>query len=318
MSVASVITQHENSGRYFEAGGVKSFALDQGEGEPVVCMHGVPASSFLYRKVVPELAARGMRGIAFDLPGLGLADRPDDFDYSWTGLGQFAAAAVDSLGLERFHLVVHDVGGPVGFELAAALPERIASITVLNTLVEVDTFRRPWSMEPFAHRGIGEAYLRSLNKPLFRLLMRMQGVADMSQVSKDEFGAYVDLLRRGDRGRAFLKIMRGFELTREKRNLYVDVMGVAGIRCRSCGARTTPRSRSPSVASRPARRRGSSILDFPASTSSRRNRRRPSPTKSRRSPAPIRRSSAGGVGVDLGEKIALGRLFGERCSYGRP
>ncbi len=129
------------------------------------------------------------------------------------------------LELERFHLVVHDVGGPVGFELAAALPERIASITVLNTLVEVDTFRRPWSMEPFAHRGIGEVYLRSLNKPLFRLLMRMQGIADMSQVSKDELGAYVDLLRRGDQGRAFLKIMRGFELTREKRDLYVDVLG---------------------------------------------------------------------------------------------
>ncbi len=225
MSVASVITEHEASGRYFAAGGVRSFVLDQGQGEPVVCMHGVPASSFLYRKVVPELAARGMRGIAFDLPGLGLADRPDDFDYSWTGLGQFAAAAVDSLGLEKFHLVVHDIGGPVGFELAAALPERIASITVLNTLVEVDTFRRPWSMEPFAHRGIGELYLRSLNKALFRLLMRMQGVSDMSQVSNDELGAYVDLLRRGDNGRAFLKIMRGFELTQHKRDLYVDVLG---------------------------------------------------------------------------------------------
>ena len=153
MSVESVISQHESSGRYFDAADTRSFVLEQGAGEAVVCMHGVPASSFLYRKVLTELASRGLRGIAFDLPGLGLADRPTDFDYTWTGLGRFATAAVDALGLERFHLVVHDLGGPVGFELAAALPDRVASITVLNTLVEVDTFKRPWSMEPFAHRG---------------------------------------------------------------------------------------------------------------------------------------------------------------------
>ena len=225
MSIASVIDRHESSGRYFEAGGVKSFVLDEGSGEPVVCMHGVPASAFLYRKVVPELASRGLRGIAFDLPGLGLADRPNDFDYSWTGLGRFATAAVDALGLERFHLVVHDLGGPVGFEIAAALPHRVASITVLNTLVEVDTFRRPWTMEPFAHRGIGEAYLRSLSKPAFRLLMRLQGIEDMSSVSAAELGAYVELLKRDDEGRAFLKIMRGFERTPAKRALYVGVMG---------------------------------------------------------------------------------------------
>ena len=52
--------------------------------------------------------------------------------------------------------MVHDIGGPVGFELAAAAPERVRSLTVLNTLVEVDGFRRLWSMEPFARRGIGE------------------------------------------------------------------------------------------------------------------------------------------------------------------
>jgi haloalkane dehalogenase len=158
----AVIDEHRAAGRPFEAGGVSSFVREAGDGEYVVCIHGVPASCFLYRKVLAELAARGLRGVAFDLPGLGLADRPADFDYSWTGLGGFCAAAVDALGLERFHLVVHDIGGPIGFELAAAMPERIASLTVLNTLVEVDTFKRPWSMEPFARRRVGEVYLRTL------------------------------------------------------------------------------------------------------------------------------------------------------------
>jgi pimeloyl-ACP methyl ester carboxylesterase len=225
MASREVITRHEGSGRRFTAAGVESFVLDAGSGDAVVCLHGVPASAFLYRKLVGELDARGLRGIAFDLPGLGLAERPAAFDYSWTGLGRFAVAAVDALGLDRFHLVVHDIGGPVGFELASAVPHRVLSLTILNTMVEVDTFRRPWSMQPFALRGVGPAYLRSLNKPVFRALMRRQGIADTSAVTPAALDAYVDLLRRGDGGAAFLKIMRGFELTREKRDLYAGTLG---------------------------------------------------------------------------------------------
>ncbi len=215
-----MVERHRAAGRMFDAAGVRSFVREEGEGEAVVCLHGVPASSFLYRKVLPELASRGLRGIAFDLPGLGLAQRPADFDYSWSGLGRFCGAAVEALGLERFDLVVHDIGGPVGFELAAAMPERIASLTLLDTVIEVDRFKRPWSMEPFARRGIGEAYLAALTKPAFRALMRLQGIADPHAVPDEEVDAYVDLLKREDGGRAFLKIMRGFERTTEKRRLY--------------------------------------------------------------------------------------------------
>jgi pimeloyl-ACP methyl ester carboxylesterase len=224
MTSREVLALHEAAGRYFDAGGVRSFVREEGSGDPVVCLHGVPSSCFLYRKVIAELAGRGLRGVAFDLPGLGLADRPEDFDYSWTSLGRFAVAAVEALGLDRFHLVVHDIGGPVGFELAAAVPERVRSLTVLNTLIEVDQFKRPWSMEPFARRGIGEVYLRTLSKPSFRTLMRLQGIADMSATTKAELDSYVDVLKREDGGRAFLKIMRGFERTRAKRQLYAGTL----------------------------------------------------------------------------------------------
>ena len=195
-----------------------------GGGEPVVCFHSVPASCFLYRKVLRALASRGLRGIAFDLPGLGLADRPATFDYTWTELGRFCVAAVDALGLDRFHLVVHDIGGPVGFELAAVIPERVASLSVLDTLVEVDTFKRPWSIEPFARRGIGEMYVHTLSKSAFRMLMRRRGIQDPGP-SRAEVDAYVDLLHMGDGGHALLKIMRGFERTRAKRDLYIGVLG---------------------------------------------------------------------------------------------
>lgn len=224
MSVAGVIERHRSAGREFEAGGVRSFAWEDGEGEPVVCMHGVPSSAFLYRKVLPELATRGLRGVAFDFPGMGLAERPESFDYSWTGLGRFSIAAIDALGLERFHLVVHDIGGPVGFEVAAAARERVASLTILNTLIDVDAFKRPWSMEPFARRGIGEVYLRTTPAFGFRALMRLQGVEDMSALSRDELDAYLEMLRMGDDGRAFLKIMRGFERTAEKSRLYASTV----------------------------------------------------------------------------------------------
>lgn len=224
MNTEEVIDRHRSAGEYFKAGGIRSFVRDEGRGETVLCFHGVPASSFLYRKVIRELSERGMRGVCFDLPGLGLADRPSDYDYSWSGLGQFSAKAVEALGLEEFHLVVHDIGGPVGFEVAAEMPERIRSVTLLNTMVKVDEFSRPWVMEPFAHRGIGELWLRSMIKPLFRPLMYWFGIKDRSAVSTAEIDAYVRLLKRKDDGRAFLKIMRGFERTRAKADRYVSTV----------------------------------------------------------------------------------------------
>lgn len=212
--------------RRFSVGGVGSAVLDRGPtgAAAVVCVHGVPTSAYLYRKVVDELASRGLRGVAFDLPGLGLADRPYGFDYSWTGLGRFATGAVDALGLEEFHLVVHDVGGPVGFELTAAMPDRVLSLTVLDTVVGVETFRRPWVMEPFAHRGVGEAWLASMRTPVFPKLMRRIGIARQDRVTDAELAAYVPLLYGDDGGRAFLRIMRSFERTAAKDVLYRSVV----------------------------------------------------------------------------------------------
>ena len=133
----SLIAAHHAAGATFTAGGVQSFVRSEGTGTPVLLVHGLPASSYLYRKVIPELASHGLRAVAFDLPGMGLADRPTTFDYRISGLGDFAAAAVESLGLTSFHLVVHDAGGPVGFELVRRRPEAIRSLTILDTVVEL-------------------------------------------------------------------------------------------------------------------------------------------------------------------------------------
>jgi pimeloyl-ACP methyl ester carboxylesterase len=220
--VAATIARHEGAGRRFTAAGVGSFVREQGDGPPVVLMHGVPVSSFLYRSVIGELADRGLRAIAFDLPGLGLAERPDGFDYTWSGLGAWVGAAIDALGIERCHLVVHDIGGPIGLEWAVRHPDRVLSLTALNTLVDVAEFHRPWPMHPFSIGGVGEIWLRSMARPVFRRIYYLVGIEDRSAVPAVEVDAHHALLKRGDGGRAFLEVMRGFELTEAKQRLYFD------------------------------------------------------------------------------------------------
>ena len=220
--VREILEAHEAAGRRFEAGGVSSFVREAGDGDAVVCLHGVPVSSFLYRRVLPELAARGLHGVAIDFPGLGLADRPEGFDYSWSGLARWTGEAIDALGIERCHLVVHDIGGPIGFEWAIRNPERVLSLTALNTLVDAATFHRPWPMHPFSIRGVGELWLRSMVKQPFGQIYYLTGVENRSAVPRAEVYAHHALLRREDGGRAFLRIMRGFELTAEKERFFFE------------------------------------------------------------------------------------------------
>ena len=221
--VAEVISIHSAAGRRFEAGGVRSFVREQGAGPAVVLLHGVPASCFLYRKVVPRLADQGLRGIAFDFPGLGLADRPERFDYSWSGLARWLGEAIDALELDRIHLVVHDIGAPIGCEWAVRNPDRMLSLTVLNAAgLSPATFRRPWSMQPFVIPGIRQLWLHATPNPVFAFLFRSQGLGDRRAMTTAEVYAYRELLLRTDGGRAFLRIMRGFELTEEKDRLLAE------------------------------------------------------------------------------------------------
>jgi len=226
--VAEAIEAHRAAGREFEAGGVRSFVREQGDGEPVVLMHGIPVSSFLYRKVLPLLAERGLRGVAFDLPGLGLAEKRADFDYTWTGLGGWTGAAVDALGIERCHLVLHDIGGPIALEWALRNRERVQTLTVLDTLVDVAHFRRVWTMDLAAPPLLGPLWVATIRPPVARWLFYLQGIADRSATPSHEVDAHLALLHRDGGGRTFRQIVRGFELTPEKERFYVEGLREAG------------------------------------------------------------------------------------------
>ncbi|MCP9237836.1 alpha/beta fold hydrolase [Lewinella sp. JB7] len=209
-TTADVLEDHRAAGKFVDVGGLNTFVLDKGTGEAVLCLHGVPTSSFLYRKVIDELVMRDLRGISFDFPGLGLSDRPKDFDYGFASLARFAARVADTLKLDRYHLVVHDVGGPVGFALAADQRDRIRSLTILNTWIDVVNFKKPLPMRPFELPLAGEAELATINHLTWQLMWKGLGVADADQIPKEESNAYVDLLKRDDGGKAFLRIMRNF------------------------------------------------------------------------------------------------------------
>lgn len=241
-AACEAIEVHQAAGRRFEAGGVWSFVREQGQGAPVVLFHGVPTSSFVYRKVIPVVAEQGLRAVAFDFPGLGLADRPAGFDYSWSGLARFTGEALDALGIERCHLVVHDIGGPIGCQWAVGSPERVLSLTVLNSMLGLAAFRRPWTMAPFAVRGLGRIWLGALNPWGFAQLFYLQGIAKRSAVPRSDAYAHYQLLTRADGGRAFLRIMRGFELGEAKQRALWE-----GLRQRPYPARIVWGERDPAI-----------------------------------------------------------------------
>jgi len=222
--IQNIIEKHERSGKYLNINGVKTFALDKGSGEAVFCIHGVPTSSYLYRKVIDSLAQKGYRGVSVDLPGLGLADRPENFEYDFDNFSNFLTQALKELNIDRFHLVVHDIGAPIGFALAAKNLEKVQSLTILNSMIDIQNFKKPLVMRPFEKKILGEAELKTITHTTWPIMFSQMGVNDVSKIPSNEIKAYVDLLKRKDNGKAFLKIMRNFNQTEKFQALVLKAL----------------------------------------------------------------------------------------------
>jgi len=117
------------------ADGVQVFYRAAGEADaPVVLLlHGFPASSFMFRELIPRLAGR-YRVIAPDLPGFGFTEVPQEreYVYSFDQLAHTIEAFTRALKLDRYALYVFDYGAPTGFRLAMAHPERVTAIVSQN------------------------------------------------------------------------------------------------------------------------------------------------------------------------------------------
>jgi haloalkane dehalogenase len=114
--------------------GLRLAHLDEGDGPPVLFMHGEPTWSFLWRHVIPPVRDAGFRCLAPDLPGFGRSDKPIDIDwYTYDRHTDAIAALLVALDLRDATVVVHDWGGPIGLRLAAEHPDRIARMVILDT-----------------------------------------------------------------------------------------------------------------------------------------------------------------------------------------
>jgi haloalkane dehalogenase len=167
--------------------------VDEGEGRPIVFLHGNPTSSYLWRNVIPHVAGRG-RVIAPDLVGHGdSAKLPGTGDerYSLAEHQAYLDALLHQLGVDGDAVLVgHDWGGPLGFDWARRNPDAVAGIAYMETIVR-----------PFTWAGLGEIaeLFRAWRSPAGEDLV-LQGnqfveglvpQAIMRQLSDDEWAEYL-------------------------------------------------------------------------------------------------------------------------------
>jgi haloalkane dehalogenase len=119
---------------YAEVDGLRLHYLDEGDGDPVVCFHGEPSWSYLYRKMIPPLVAGGHRVICPDYAGFGRSDKPTDFDwYTYDRHTETVSELLAGLDLSDATVIVQDWGGPIGLRWAVENPDRVARLVILNT-----------------------------------------------------------------------------------------------------------------------------------------------------------------------------------------
>jgi pimeloyl-ACP methyl ester carboxylesterase len=137
--------------------------------EAVVMLHGNPGCAADWDELVPAIGELA-RVVAFDLPGFGRADKPAYLDYSAGTYATFIGAAIEHLGIERAHLVMHDLGG-TGLLWAAAHPRAVASVTLIDTGILLD-FRWHWTARMYRAPILGELMVRATTRRGFRAALR--------------------------------------------------------------------------------------------------------------------------------------------------
>ncbi len=162
---------------YVNAGGLRTHVAVTGpeSGEPVVLLHGWPQHWWLWRNVMPTLAAAGHRVYAPDLRGLGWTEATDRLaDYDKRQFARDVVALLDALELGRVNLAGHDWGGWAGFIVAMQHPDRVRRFLAMN-------IPPPWlDPGPF---DIKKA-LKALSKLWYQVVMATPGISRFAQAGK--------------------------------------------------------------------------------------------------------------------------------------
>ena len=119
---------------WLDLDGVRMHFVDEGprDGEPVLCVHGNPTWSFIWRRLIRELSPQ-RRVIAVDHIGCGFSDKPQEYPYRLAQHVTNLRRLIESLDLRNITLVGHDWGGCIGMGAATEVPDRFARFVLLNT-----------------------------------------------------------------------------------------------------------------------------------------------------------------------------------------
>jgi pimeloyl-ACP methyl ester carboxylesterase len=145
--------------RFVDAGEIRLHYVDEGppDAPPLLFVHGNPTWSYLWRRPIAELSARGRRCVAFDHMGFGRSDKPPQLSaYSLECHIENAIALIDALDLSDVTLVGHDWGGPIGLGALLERRDRLRAVALMNTWAwELPSFLPPFLRE-FRTEGLGE------------------------------------------------------------------------------------------------------------------------------------------------------------------
>jgi pimeloyl-ACP methyl ester carboxylesterase len=173
-----------------------------GADEAVVFVHGNPGSAEDWAPLV-ERTGSFARAVAWDHPGYGRADAPAGFEYTVDGYAAHLGRCLDTLGIDRAHLVGHDFGGPWMLRWAAGNPDRFASATLINSGV-LPGYRWHYLARIWRTPVLGELFQATTTRAAFRLLLRHGNQRPLPRAFVDRM---YDDMDRGTR-RAVLALYR--------------------------------------------------------------------------------------------------------------
>jgi len=177
-----------------EIDGRRVHVVDRGEGEPLLLLHGFGASTLLWEPVIPELA-KSRRVVAIDLNGFGWSERPKEREaYTLAGQERLVLAVAEALGFDRFDLAGHSYGGAISLFLASRHPERVRSLTLVDSAMPAyGTLRR---RRRYGSRTLAWIYVHSVGLTAARVRAGLEAVyADDRKVTDELVRQYLERLR---------------------------------------------------------------------------------------------------------------------------
>jgi len=152
----------------------------EGEGSPVLLLHGFPDSNYLWRGVIPQLVQAGYRVVAPDQRGFGESDAPEgEENYDMELIAKDAIALLDALNIKKAKLVAHDWGAMIGWYLAGTYAQRFENYTAISVghpkayaAAGFEQKRKGWYVLFFQLKGIAEKAIIANNWALFRKTVR--------------------------------------------------------------------------------------------------------------------------------------------------